>query len=130
MYVCMYVCTFTRRSQRPHGLRLESESLRLMRLWVRIPPGAWMSVSYECCVLSGRGICVGLITRPEECGVSECDLRISIIRRPWPTGGGGLLGHGKKIRIYTNCFLTYSVLRIYCIDRNFNGSEGTDSCLL
>jgi len=25
-----------------------------------------MSVSCECCVLSGRGLCVGLITRPEE----------------------------------------------------------------
>jgi hypothetical protein len=32
----------------------------------KIPPGAWMSVSCECCVLSGRGLCVGLITRPEE----------------------------------------------------------------
>jgi hypothetical protein len=27
---------------------------------------AWMSVSYECCVLSGRGLCVGLSIRPEE----------------------------------------------------------------
>ena len=26
----------------------------------------WMSVSCECCVLSGRGLCDGLITRPEE----------------------------------------------------------------
>ena len=25
------------------------------------PAGAWMSVCYECCVLSGRGLCVGLI---------------------------------------------------------------------
>ena len=25
-----------------------------------------MSVCYECCVLSGRGLCVGLITCPEE----------------------------------------------------------------
>jgi hypothetical protein len=24
-----------------------------------------MSVSFECCVLSGRSLCVGLITRPE-----------------------------------------------------------------
>jgi len=28
------------------------------------PTGAWMSVSCECYVLSGRGLCVGLITRP------------------------------------------------------------------
>jgi hypothetical protein len=38
----------------------------LGRLWVRIPPGAWMSVCCECCVLSGRRLCDGLITRPEE----------------------------------------------------------------
>jgi hypothetical protein len=28
--------------------------------------GAWMSVSCDCCVLPGRGLCDGLITRPEE----------------------------------------------------------------
>jgi len=33
---------------------------------VRIPPRAWLSVSCECRVLSGRGLCVGPITRPEE----------------------------------------------------------------
>jgi len=26
----------------------------------------WMSFRCECCVLSGRGLCDGLITRPEE----------------------------------------------------------------
>jgi hypothetical protein len=50
-----------------------------------------MSVSCECCVLSGRGLRVGLITRPEEsyrvwC-VSECDHEASAMRRPWPTTG-------------------------------------------
>jgi hypothetical protein len=25
-----------------------------------------VSLSYECCVLSGRGLCEGLISRPEE----------------------------------------------------------------
>jgi hypothetical protein len=30
------------------------------------PAEAWMSVSCECCVLSGNGLFVGLITRPEE----------------------------------------------------------------
>jgi hypothetical protein len=29
-------------------------------------PAGDMNVSCECCVLSGRGLCVGLITRPEE----------------------------------------------------------------
>jgi len=39
---------------------------RLQGMRVRIPPGTWMTVSCECCVLSGRGLCVGLITRREE----------------------------------------------------------------
>ena len=30
------------------------------------PSGGWISVSCECCVLSGRGLRDGLITRPEE----------------------------------------------------------------
>jgi hypothetical protein len=36
---------------------------RLLRLLVRIPPGAWMFIY---CVLSGRGLCDMLITRPEQ----------------------------------------------------------------
>jgi hypothetical protein len=55
-----------RRSQCSRGLRRRFAVARLLGLRVRIPPGAWMSVSCECCVLSGRGLCVRLITRPEE----------------------------------------------------------------
>ena len=45
----------------------------------------------ECCVLSGRGLCDKLITRPEEsyrlwC-VVVCDLKTSRMRRPWPALG-------------------------------------------
>jgi hypothetical protein len=75
---------------------------RLLRLWVRIPPGAWVSVFCECCVLSGTGLCDGLITRPEEsyrlCCVDTCGLETSWMRRPWPAwgrsarGGGGYTG--------------------------------------
>jgi hypothetical protein len=32
----------------------------------KTPPWARMSVSCECCVLSGRGLCDGLVPRPEE----------------------------------------------------------------
>jgi hypothetical protein len=32
----------------------------------KIPPGAWMSVCCECCVLSGRGVCDEQDPRPEE----------------------------------------------------------------
>jgi hypothetical protein len=54
------------RSQWSHGLRLGSAAARLLGLWVRIPPGAWMAVCCECCVLLGASLCDGLITRPEE----------------------------------------------------------------
>jgi hypothetical protein len=46
-----------------------------------------MSVSCKCCVLSGTGLCVGLITSPTVCGVSECGGEASIMRWPSPTGG-------------------------------------------
>ena len=39
---------------------------RLLGLWVRIPPGTWRYVYCEWCVLSGRGLCDGLITRPQK----------------------------------------------------------------
>jgi hypothetical protein len=50
----------------PRGLRRGSAAARLLGLWVRIPPEACTSVCFECCVLSGRDLWVGLITRPEE----------------------------------------------------------------
>ena len=38
------------RSQWPRGLRRRSAAARLLRLWVRIPPGAWMCVvGVVCC---------------------------------------------------------------------------------
>ena len=45
---------------------------------------------FECCVLSGRGLCYRLITRSEESycvRVSECDREASIRRRLWPNKG-------------------------------------------
>ena len=55
------------------------------------PTGNMDVCLFECCVLSGRGLCDELITRPEEsyrlwC-VVVCDLETSRMRRPWPTGG-------------------------------------------
>ena len=54
------------RSQWPRGLRRRSAAARLLISWVRIPPRAWKFVCCECCVLSGRGLCDELLTRPEE----------------------------------------------------------------
>jgi len=50
-----------------------------------------MFVCCECCVLSGRGLCDELITRPEEpyrlwC-VVVCDIETSRMRWPWPALG-------------------------------------------
>ena len=77
------------RSQWPRGLSCKCTAARLLISWVRIPPWAWMSVCCECCVLSGRGLCDELITRPEEsywlCFVVVCDLEPSWMRRPRPT---------------------------------------------
>ena len=53
---------------------------------------------FFCCVLSGRGLCDGLITLTEnfnECGVSECDREASIMSRPWPHYG--LLCHEEML---------------------------------
>jgi hypothetical protein len=77
-------------SQWPRGLRCRSVTTRLLRIWVRIPPAAWMFVCCECCGLSGRSLCNKLITYPEEscrlwC-VIVCDLETLWMRRPWPTG--------------------------------------------
>ena len=59
----------------------------LLKSWVRIPPGEWIFVCCECLVLSGRGLCDELITRPEEsyrlwC-VVVCDLETSRIGAPY-----------------------------------------------
>jgi hypothetical protein len=57
----------------------------------RIPPGAWMFVCCECCALSGRGLCDGLITRPKESyrlwHVVVCDQETSKTRRLKPATG-------------------------------------------
>ena len=78
-------------SQWPRGLRHRSTAARPLRLCVRIPPGAWMFVCCECCVLSGRGLCDGLITRPEESyrlwRFVVCDHETSRMRRLKPATG-------------------------------------------
>jgi len=53
-------------------------------------------------VLSGRGLCDELITRPEEsyqlsC-IIVCDLETSRLRRPWSTLGHNAIGGGGTIK--------------------------------
>jgi len=101
-------------SQWPRGLRRGSAAARLLRSWVRIPPGAWMFVYCECCVLSGRGLCDDLITRPEEsyrlwC-VVVCDLEISRMRRPWPALGRSATE--KKARVHIIHYIEFKIFNI------------------
>ena len=60
------------RSRWPCSLRRRSAAARLLRLWVRIPPGAWMSVCCECQV-EVSATSWSLVQRiPTDCGVSSC----------------------------------------------------------
>jgi hypothetical protein len=90
--LCSYeFCGTQSLAQWPRGLRRRSADARLLRLWVRLAPGAWMSVCCKLCALSGRGLFDELITRPEEYYrlwfVVVCVTEISWMRRLWPTGG-------------------------------------------
>ena len=78
-------------SQWPRGLRRRSETAGLLTLWVRKPLEAWMCLCCECCVLSSRDLCDGLITRPLRC-VIVCDQKTSRMRRPWPVLGRSATG--------------------------------------
>jgi hypothetical protein len=64
-----------------------AHAAHLLKLWVRIPRGAWIFVCCEYRVLSGRGLCDELITRPEEsyqlCCIVVCDLETSRIGAPY-----------------------------------------------
>ena len=72
-------------SQQASGCR--PQAARLLRSWVQIPRGAWIFVCCECRVLSGRGLCDELITRPEGsyrlCCVVVCDLETSRMDAPY-----------------------------------------------
>ena len=104
------------RSQWPRGLRRRSAAARLLRSWVRIPPGSWIFVCCECCVLSGRGLCDELIPRPEESYllwyVVVCDLETSRMRRPWPALGRSATAK-KKIMTYLTLRRLMSYIYIY-----------------
>jgi hypothetical protein len=90
-----------------------------------------MSVCCDCCVLSGRGLCDELITRPEETyrlwRVVVCDLETSWMGRPWPTGGrgggGGCRAKNKQTNKQTKVGFAISlkVNSKICIDFNSIG---------
>ena len=117
--ISQHICTNCR-SQWSRGLRRRSEAVRLLRLWVRIPPGAWMFVCCECCVLSGRGLCDGLITRPVEsyrlwC-VVVCDL--GNLKNEEAMARVGPQRHKKKKELTASAFSWLIMLKLLavCLD--------------
>jgi hypothetical protein len=105
-------------------------------LQVRIPPGAWMSVSYDCYVLSGRGLCDEPTTR-SYLGYRVCGVETS--------GGIGTTcaATSQNIKYYTLCaqlavtkFVFFDrhknrqfnyefVALLYSYDRHIGDAEGT-----
>jgi hypothetical protein len=88
------------RSQWPRGLTRGSAAVRLLGLWVRIPPGheCLSVVSVVCCQVEVSATGWSLVQRsPTKCDVSECDREALIMRRPWPTRG--CCGMGIKLSI-------------------------------
>jgi hypothetical protein len=82
------------RSQCTLDLRQGSAAACLLGMRVRILPEACLSVCCEYCVLSGRGICVGLITHlGESYGVWSVWVK-PLKCRPW--AGIGSKGHHRK----------------------------------
>jgi len=106
--------TNIRRSWWPRGLRRGSAAARLLGLRVRIPPWAWISVCWECCVLSGRGLCNELITCPEESYRVWCVWVWSwILDNEEALAHWGLLCYGKKkiFFLFNYMTITGSLLR-------------------
>jgi len=93
-----------------------SAAARLPRLWIRIPPWAWMSVvSVVCCQIEVYASGLTLVQKsPTACGVSDCDHEASIMRRLRPTGEGGRGGCCVLVKKKVGWFHLYSS-PVYCI---------------
>ena len=107
------------RSQWPRGLRRRFATPRLLRSWVRIPSGAWMFVCCECCVLSGRGLCDELITRPEESHrlwcVVVCDLENLKNEEAMTRVGSQLHSKEKCLHTTPRTIWLWETIRIYLL---------------
>jgi hypothetical protein len=103
IHINRIICRF----QWPRNLRRRSAAARLLRSCFRIPPGAWMFVCCECCVLSGRGLCDELIIGPEESYRLSCVV-VCDLEKPQEWGGHDprwVAEKKKKINriMYTEC---------------------------
>jgi hypothetical protein len=133
--VCgLYVC----RAQWPRGLRGRSAAARLLRSWVRIPPVAWLFVCCDCCVLSCRGLCDELITRPEEsyrlfC-VVVCDLE-NLNNEEAMTRVGSQLHRKTKEKclylwIYVTMYVCIMHVYMYYVCMHVISAQGLHDCII
>ena len=106
------------RSQWQRGLRYRSAAARMLRSWVRVPPGAWMFVCCECCQVETSATSWSLVQRsPTVCGASLC-----VIKKLREWQGPGPLGVGApetNISILQGCVLyvlqtSVSYKDVYC----------------
>ena len=75
------------RSQWPRGLRRRYAAARLLRLWIQIPPGAKMSVCYECCVLQVEASATSWSLAQRS--LTDCGPSLCVIWKPHEWGGHG-----------------------------------------
>ena len=110
VYYYYYCCCWCCRSQWPCGLRRRSAAARLLRLWVRIPPRAWMSVlRVVCCQVEVSAMSWSLVQRsPTDCGSSLC----VIVR----LGQWGPLPLGAVAPKTILLLLLLLLLLLYCVD--------------
>jgi hypothetical protein len=113
---------YSYQSRWPRGLRRGSAAVRLLGLWVPVPPGhrCLAVVMVACCQVEVSASGWSLVQRSStKCRVSECDPEASMMTSPWPTRGCCTIGKKKKEDIcncvdcyfyYTQCCLKFPVL--------------------
>ena len=118
-HIFMWTTCSCCQSRRPCGLRRRSAAARLLGLWVRIPPGAWMSVvSVVCCQVEVSATGWSLVQRsPTDCGASCVTYLVETprMRMLWLTGGPQRHG-GKKFCynvLNTASFINISHIHAY-----------------
>ena len=93
------ILTFQCRSQWPRGLRRRSVAARLLKLWVRTPPGhgCLSVVIVVCCQIQNSATSWSLIQRsPTDCSVRRCVWSRNLVNEEALSHvGGGLLRQKK-----------------------------------
>ena len=96
-----------------------------MRIW--IPLAAWTYVSCERCVLLGRSLCVGLITRPEESYRVWCVwgwLWSLENEKAWATRGCCAMG-GKTVLLSLVRYMLWPICKYVHLMSTFNKDQHT-----